>query len=421
MISRPMALTRRGLVSAALQATAITALTPLAIRGQEATPESKQREASPVASPQATPAAGAVGGLAEMLALAPDVLAQPDHPLHLAQFGDVAAQLAAVGKKQPTSTEDPAMDGWIPSIQWITLPQSVTTRGIQPEFRELFGFDLFQVDQGLMLGEPPNLLTYVRGRFDENELRAAWTGAGYRELDVDGIAVFSLAEGPEMDMDNPVNQMVLAQFNNATILADGALVFASSLDLIRGVLAVATGQASSLAENDQVAALLSTVDQPLAAALLMDGESLAGGMIFDPRMTPEQIEQLQEDVAQSGEMPPAKLALFGVTPGGPISAPPDQPDATPVAADNPAIWVIRLLMASAASAETAAVTIPNRIATLNSLVRHQPYADMVTVRRSEALADPPAVALDLEFNVDEVLPALWYQAIVNRDVLFLAS
>ncbi len=385
---------------------------------REGTPE-RPRPAPPQATPSGDAATGSV--FAQMLSLAPDVLAQPDHPVHLAQFGDVAVQLAAVGKEQPTSTEDPAFEGWPAATQWITMPTHLVRVALQPEMQEYLGFSYFQLDQGLVVGEPPNVTTFLRGRLNHDDLRAAWTNAGYRQLAVDGAAVFSIADGPELDFENPIQRIFLANVNNAMILADGTLVFAASLDLIRRVLAVSAGQAPPLAEHEQVAALLSSVDQPLASALLLDGESLASGMVLDPRMTAEQLKQMQEDLAQSGEMPPTRLALFGVTPGGPIPAPLDQPDATPTATDNPAIWVIRLLMASMASAETAAETIPNRIATLTSTVRRLPYAWMFTVRRSEALSDPPVVALELDFVMGEVLPAAWHQSIVQRDLLFLAS
>jgi hypothetical protein len=407
-------LTRRALLAGA-------GASALAVRGtsaQEGTPERPQ----PV-PPQPSPAAGTGtnANFVEMLALAPDVMAQPEPPMQIAQFGDVAAQLAALGREQPTSGIDPAFEGWIAATQAVPMPRPLAQYAMVPEFEEFLGFTFFQIDQGLQVGEPPELMTFLRGRFDEDAMRAAWMNAGYQTLDEGGVEVFSLAEGPEFDPDNPLQRMFLANVNNATILPDGTVAFAPTLELMRGILAVVAGEAPSLADNDQVAALLSTVDLPLAGAMIFDGESLAAGAVFDPRMTPEQIEQVQQDLDESGEMPPVQLALFGVTPGGPIPPPPDEPDATPEAMDVPAIYVIRLLMASAASAETAAETIPNRIATLNSLVRNQPYSEMFTVRRSEALDNPPAVVLDLDFVVGEMIPAAWYQVISQRDLLFLAS
>ncbi|MGH2559077.1 MAG: hypothetical protein ACRDJH_08435 [Thermomicrobiales bacterium] len=410
-------LTRRAL----LAGTALTAVTLQGAHAQEGTPDRP-----PPVPPQATPTGDAAAGsvFAEMLALAPDVSALPEQPLQIAEFGDIPAQVAAVGQDQPESGDDPAFEGWIPAIQWITLPPDVRSRGLLPEFRELFGFDLFQVDQGLTVGEPPETITYLRGRFDETELRSAWTGAGYQELDEGGATVFLLAAEPEFDIATPVHQMVAGRFNNATILADGTIIFAASLDLVREALAVANGQSPSLAENDQVAALLSTADHPLAAAIILDGQALQSEAVFnDPRLSPEAVAQVEDELAQSGEMPPPRLALFGITPGGPIPPPLNEnyPEATPTAMDNPAVWVIRLLMASPAAAETAAETIPNRIATLGSLAMGRPYAEMFTVRRSEALSDPPAVALDLDIAAGEVHPSVWFQSIFKGDLLFLAS
>jgi hypothetical protein len=77
--------------------------------------------------------------------------------------------------------------------------------------------------------------------------------------------------------------------------------------------------------------------------------------------------------------------------------------------DHPAVWIIRLLTDSPEAVETTAATIPQRIATLDSLALGRPYAEIISVRRSEALSDPPAVALDLDIAAGEVHPSIWFQ------------
>ncbi|MGH2559076.1 MAG: hypothetical protein ACRDJH_08430 [Thermomicrobiales bacterium] len=397
-------LTRRQLMASALLAGAVAVAAPDSSSGQEATPAAST---------------GATSVFAELLAGAPDVLEKPERPAQIAMFGDVAAQLASVGARQSTALDDSAIAIWIPATQGIPIPNPARNHGGHAEFRARFGFDLIEIDQGLDVGEPPEMITFLRGRFEEDALRAAWSNAGHQRIDVDGQPVFSLAEDPEFSRDHPVQQLAQAQYNNVALLPDGTLVYAPTLDLLRSVIAVIHDTAPSLAARAEVASLLSTVEEPLGAAALLDGEVLSlpdSRSEFDPRMNPEKIEQLRTLLEQSGQIPPVRIVLFGVTPGGPIRPPERPPRPTPIPAGDPAIFVIRLLMADAAAAETAAETIPKRLQTLDSLVTEKPYSELVTLRRIEAMANPPVVMLDLDFVMP---PHSWFRFVGDRDLLFL--
>jgi hypothetical protein len=119
----------------------------------------------------------------------------------------------------------------------------------------------------------------------------------------------------------------------------------------------------------------------------------------------------------TGELPPVRLALFGVTPGGPL--PTDEQDATPVGLENPASYSIRLLVGRDADAENALAIIEQRLDKLLSLVSRQPYRDLLTLREASVSEDGSVILLDLDFG-EERLPSLWIDLLFQRDLLFLA-
>jgi hypothetical protein len=403
----------RVLIAVAMMATLAVAILPARLSAQEATPA-----APPPAPPRSDASAASERGvLTELLALAPDVLASPEPPQQVALFGDVAGQLAAVGAGRPTSVQDETFRTWIQATRWIPVPDPARSHGIQPEFRDLFGFDLLQIDQSLEVGMAPSTIIFLRGEFDPAELRTAWTAAGYNRLDVDGTEVYSLFEEPEFDFANPVSQIALARFNNALILEEDTIVFAPSLDLMRSVLAVVAGNAPSLAQNEDVAALLGTIASSLAGAMVVTGEVLQQEAMVPPSASAEAAAQIEAELSVTGELPPVRLALFGVTPGGPL--PTDEQDATPVGLENPASYSIRLLVGRDADAENALAIIEQRLDKLLSLVSRQPYRDLLTLREASVSEDGSVILLDLDFG-EERLPSLWIDLLFQRDLLFLA-
>jgi hypothetical protein len=383
---------------------------------------------SPVTAQEATPAAtpapsGSNAQLLSFLRQVPDIMSSDNPPQgEIAEFADVALQLAAIGASSPTSADDPNLRDWIRATMWLALPQDLQTRALDPQWRALFGFDVFQVDQSLVAGEPPNQITYLRGRFDPNEVTTALTKSQYKAVDIEGVQAYSLFPDPTIDLDNPVSQLALARMNNAVILADGTLVFTSTLDAIREVVAVSKGEALSLASRVDVPALAQAMPRPLASAILIPGSNLSlSSMSLNPTYTPAQLQDFIRQVQQSGEMPPVSMALLGVSAGGPLLnfGAGGTPEASPVAeAGESAVFDIGLLTFSPGQARTAEQTIATRMAALSSLVTLRPYAEMFTSVQPAGPADLPIAVVELTFSA-ESSPRIWTQLLPQRDLLFL--
>jgi hypothetical protein len=374
-------------------------------------------------SPSPTPT-GANSVFMEMLGLSPDTFEGDSSPSEIAEFANVELQLATVGVTPPTSTDDPeGFHQWFLATLWLPFPRSIQGSGLDPDWHDVFGFDLLQIDQSLVTGVPPEQITFLRGRFDQNEVTTALTNTGYQLVDVDGVPAYSLFADATIDLQNPASLLALNSMNNAVFLPDGTLVFAATLELIREVVAVSQGNATSLADRLDVSALVQAMPRPLSTAVLVPGAVLSLGDMMVAQMIedPNRLDELMAEIDQLGEMPPITMALVGVTPGGPLepASSDGTPEATPIPeTTDPALLEIGLLTLTPGDARTAEEVVVARIAALDSLITQQPYADMFTTVTPVGPAGVPVAVIELGLR-DEVLPSVWSRLLFTRDMLFV--
>jgi hypothetical protein len=144
-------------------------------------------------------------------------------------------------------------------------------------------------------------------------------------------------------------------------------------------------------------------------------------MVLGRSESPGQVQQLLAEIEQLGQMPPITMALFGVTPGGPLpeSLAEGTPAATPVLADiEPARYEIGLLTITPGDARTVETVVAARIDALSSLQVERPYSEMFTSVSPAGPANLPIAVVELTFS-DTVTPGIWSQLIYQRDLLFV--
>ena len=368
-----------------------------------------------------------------MLAMAPD---SPASQFQLATYVNVAAQLAALGVEPLTGMEDARVREWIRGVSLLPMTAPGAEHALNEGWRATFGFDYVQIDQMLVVGEPPDQITLLRGRFDVAEIRAAWRANGYQAVDVNGVTVASLAEEREFDLKTDVGRLSLGALNNMVLLDDGTLVLAPTLAGLTSVLDVVAGKRPPLGERSGVARLIDAVDANLVAATIVTGNALRGPgipeAVFDAGaggLTDAARNELATRVANEGAsdgsaMPPVAFALLGATAGGPLpSAPPssDEPTATPAASDDVPMMrgVVALLLANAEAVATAIPVVERRLTEGVSMFSRVPYAELFPGSTVGVTADEAVLLVEL--GGAEIGPArrLW-DAYYRRDLLFVA-
>lgn len=346
--------------------------------------------------------------LAAMLAHLPAVIAElEDSNQAIAAYADIAAQLAAFDLDAPERMTDDGDGAWAAVITGLPFPSPALQ--YQRAVGDHYGFDLVQVDQALSIALPPFERALYRGRLDEARIVRALRRVVYTPVGSNERPILPLRGDFEQDILAPAAYK-LSAMNYATVLDDGTLAFSSAQGALVAMLAVEAGQQSSLAERDDMVALLVGLPDGLVSAHILHGSALATGV-------PDEL--LDMDATENGgpgAMPPVEMARLGFTAVGPI---PDAEEAALLPDRPDANAVIVLRMRNADAATSAVPVLVERPATESSEQTKLPYADLFPERTVEAMSGTPEIWITLTLG-EGVSRGILMQLLYSRDLGFLA-
>lgn len=363
-----------------------------------------------------SPASGVVidPALGDYLALSPISIASLDLAAPFT-FGNAQLQMDALAFQLPFDmTDEEALRNWIEGCYTVALPSAFRTYALYEQFEELFGFTIGQVFSGAEIGEPPAMVTMLRGQFDVVQIRAAQLAQGYTQLEIDGYEVYSLSQEADFELTNAVQALALAKLNNSTILDDGTLIYAATLDLLRTTL---TGDAT-LADQPLVQQARAGLDVPLTTALVLGPGALEPGIPVDillPR-SQDEIAGFMLAMRAQESSPIVLTAIVGNSPGGPLPGIVGEPD-PPAPGEPIAKSKLSLVYATPEEAALAAEQIEQRLATGESLMQQAPWTDLL--QSWSAVADPDLgiVLVTLEW----VGPPRTLDLVYSRDTAFITG
>lgn len=399
--------------------------------------DSTEAVTSPVASPLSTPGtpgpatppaeatpegdgepAWPAGSLPDLLTHAPDRLADDSLPLNdVARYADIASWMAAKGIPTPTSLTDPELATWEAELANLAIPLSLRERGLEPVWQNTYGFHLTQVEQVLIIGQAPDYVMILKGTFDAGDLQAAWVASGYQAVELEGQTIWSLFPGDAIDLSAQESRPAMGALNNVVMLDDGTLVAAAKTSRIGSVLDVVNGGAPSLADNDDVAALLlpAAGADRLASAIISKGTLLQ--TMESPQATPEGTRQTVPSASPAADnlMPEVNIVLVGIPLPSVVQA---QDDATPVARTGEAPRLTMLAVVDDLDdARVAGQVISARLLGDRSSVTGEPYVARIAEPRVTVLdGDDRAVIMVRGTLVNG--PGDWLDIFTTRDLGF---
>ena len=361
-------------------------------------------QATPAASPVASPVSAAAGGPARLLAMLQGA------PAHLmSPTGVVWADLASalrIARLAPFTAATPKPDrAHQRALANLDLGPGLFDWALEPDFAPTFGFSPFQMEQALELGTPPDsLLTCVRGPWNAQALIRAWTASKYAPVKTSAGTVWSWADGPKLDVNDPVSRYGLGKMNNATILPDGTIVFGLTVALMTLALRTAQGKEASLAGDERIAGLVGSTPPELVSALVVPGTALNNSFDTAQHLGPnpaaaatEVARARQAEQQAVGTMPEPSFGLVGITGG----------------IADPHI-IVRLAVKSSVEADRAAKIMAYRLKHAQSRASNKPFADLLTLVSAEGQANPPVAKAD--FGLKAISGSFWYDMIQSRDL-----
>lgn len=349
----------------------------------------------------------------------------PDLPLGkggaMVSYADLALQAATLGTDTaPGPDDEEGRQRWQQAMRTMTLPQATSQHWSRPEWREAYGFDLFQVEQAVEYGAPPLGVTILRGSFDPDELRTAWTAAGYQPIDLGAGEAYAVREDFQVDVADPGSRMALAYLNVVAIADDGTLIFGSAREIVRQALAATAGEGPSFAGRADIQPLLQAAPADLVSGIFAHGEVLqaspdpVGVMLGDESAEEFAARAAAEQVA-AREMPPVVSVFLGQT-AGVFAA----DDATPSVMTSARLVAI-LAATGPRPAEQGAAVIAERLETERSpaAVGDQPWSELFPERTVMALPEDAAILVELT-PAPAVSPFILQSMVFQRAPGFLA-
>jgi hypothetical protein len=344
-----------------------------------------------------------------------------DDMLMIATFADLERQSIATGVARPV--RDPGEEElfrWLNAMFALAMPGDYAPYAVSPEARAFAGFGFEEVSQTVELGDPPRTIAMYQGAFDRDAVLAAWAEAGYSEEQSESadVSIWNIAEDDEISLENSVQRIFLARHNNAAFIGDDLIIFTSTRDRMQEAIAAATGKASSLGANSAVAELLEATP-PLASGVIVPGNSIMvplGGAI--PEEDPGAVASAIADQIAAPQMPPVRLALIGITGGGPY---PTRETATGTGTPVPTPELARIEIAlqtySPDEARQAIEVAGDRLETGASQLTGQSYNELFASWELAAAEGSPIARITLELG--ESWPKIWTDLLYARDYGFI--
>lgn len=341
-----------------------------------------------------------------------------DEPAVIATFADLERQMIATGvarpPRNPTAEE---LEHWLSAIYALRLPRAFEAPAYarNPEFRVLTGFGIEDVHQSAMIDSLMNVVTLYAGIFDRETVLTTWRNAGYHEVASasSDTAIRSVSEDGLIDWDIPVQRVFAHHHSNAALIGNELVIFAATLDRLTKAIATAKGEVTSLGANPGVALLLAATP-PLAGGMLLTGSQIMAPVFpfSDDSDTDDGITIVvggTVEVGTEGQMPPVRLALIGITGGGPIPYR-DAPfaAATPLPTPELARMEIALLLSSIADAEQAIAVAAQRLER-GSTPRDQLYREAFASWDLWVTEHAPVARISFEFG--EAWPHIWSEMV----------
>lgn len=376
------------------------------------------------ASPDATPGTPTRGGthmadardrLRSLLSRLPaDVIGNRRDAVDLFSWIDLETHFSAHGVSDPFATSTDIVALTMPLMSSDPLMQYA----MAPEVREALGFSVFDVRQTLSAGIPPERVTVYAGGVGFADLATTWEAAGYERKTAEWGDYWTLGENGETDLDLGA-PLGLGLMNNVALLENDVAVFAQTLDLLATVMALASGQGQSAADDEGIARLVDTMPADTVNATAYSGEAFRAQAIVPENPGMDAFTTVEEILAESdeavGPMPRLFVGLSGVTAGAMAMEMP-QDGGTPIPQGDPdAIAFISFVTASAEAAADAAEVAYWRLENMQSATTGQVYSErFVPVAPVEDAVDGEVMIV--RFGEDVAGRGALTSMVLSRDV-----
>lgn len=260
---------------------------------------------------------------------------------------------------------------------------------------DLLGLELTSVRHGIVSGEVPNKVTVLDMAGDVSGLPALWETTGYETRDLDGTPFWTIGEDGEIDINHPVNRIMIARANNLAIVNDSLVVMAPRAALLAEILDTIKGNRPGRAA--ELEPVISSIPQATANLWILNGEIV--------KVTDQDASSLLAESDDAvGPMPETLTIGIGQTAASTWNRESQVDDAT---------GFIALQAADPTQAEQITTVVDWRLQNMVSGRGGIPFAEIVGPSTSEVVSEGVAVTSTTGAEVDTYS---FVKIVTNRDI-----
>ena len=172
--------------------------------------------------------------------------------------------LASMGDLANLPTEQ--LNRWLNALGSVWSSRFSGFPSTTTDWRDTFGYDWFQIDREITVGEMPKAFSVMEGALDRQVIQAALARLGYEQAQYEGISYYRIHQDYGTDLDEPVGRLAVSHLNRV-VVGDGILIAAPADDVLKPVLDARAGRREALADDPEYLALARAMGPALSAVL----------------------------------------------------------------------------------------------------------------------------------------------------------
>lgn len=153
------------------------------------------------------------------------------------------------------------------------------------EYRDAFGYDLFQVEREISAGQPVQDFAHMEGTFDVDTIAAKLRDGGYQPARHADIPYYTVREDSQSNLKDPRSRLMLGQMNRVAV-STGRVAATSTTAIMEGLLDAEAQQTATLADCPTFRALAVALGDVTSMATCPNPSDTIGAA-FDPDLFAE--------------------------------------------------------------------------------------------------------------------------------------
>jgi hypothetical protein len=268
----------------------------------------------------------------------------------------------------------------------------------QGEYRDAFGYDVYQIDREISAGEPQEYFSRMEGAFDATTIVTRLQAGGYAAADQNGTPYYTIRGDSELNVSDPRSRLALGRMNRVAASAE-RVIAAPTTALIAAALDAEAKRITTLDGSASLRALATTLSGVTSMVTFPPGASDVVEAVLSP-------QQIVATTRGWGTLHAPELQAMGYTDAGQFRR----------------TMHVALVYTNPSDAAADAPELVKRI-TGYRLIRSQQtllptYATAVT-SRTATVGSKGVLIADIALTTDPARGGLWMQMFSTRDTLFL--